>query len=92
MASRPLKWRILAVVNGVDLPTNGEATTTRAGPLQEFLMSPGSEAEVRRGVNLLGLLRAHSRPACLDRAPGVTFTTPSRRRSLNVIEPLEYSA
>lgn len=51
MASRPSKWRILAVINGVDLPTNGEATATRAGPLQEFLVSPGSEAEVRRAAD-----------------------------------------
>ena len=57
MASRPSKWRILSVINGVDLPTNGEATTTRAGPLQEFLALPGSEAEVRRAANRVGLLR-----------------------------------
>ena len=57
MASRPAKWRILAVTNGVDLPTNGEATTSRPGPLQEFADLAASEAEVRRAASLLGLLR-----------------------------------
>ena len=63
MASRPAKWRILAVTNGVDLPTNGEATPSRPGPLQEFADLAASEAEVRRAARLLGLLRqipAHS--------------------------------
>ncbi len=46
MASRPAKWRILAVTNGVDLPNTGEATPSRPGPLQEFADLAASEAEV----------------------------------------------
>ncbi len=46
MASRPAKWRILAVTNGVDLPNTGEATPSRSGPLQEFADLAASEAEV----------------------------------------------
>ena len=57
MASRPAKWRILAVTNGVDLPTTGEATPSRSGPLQEFADLGASEAEVRHTANLLGLSR-----------------------------------
>ncbi len=57
MASRPAKWRILAVTNGVDLPTNGEGLSPRPGPLHEFADSAGVEAEVRPTISLLGLLR-----------------------------------
>lgn len=57
MASRPAKWRILAVTNGVDLPTTGEATPSKSGPLQEFADLGASEAEVRHTAILLGLSR-----------------------------------
>ena len=46
MASRPSKWRVLAVTAGVDLPTNGEYTASGAGPLQEFADPAWNEAEV----------------------------------------------
>ena len=46
MASRPSKWRVLAVTAGVDLPTNGEYTASGAGPLQEFVDPAWNEAEV----------------------------------------------
>ena len=46
MASRPSKWRVLAVTAGVDLPTNGEYNASGAGPLQEFADPTWNEAEV----------------------------------------------
>lgn len=50
MASRPSKWRVLAVINGVDLPSNGETSASGPGPLQEFAEPTYNEAEVRRTV------------------------------------------
>ncbi len=46
MASRPSKWRILAVFGGLDLDAVGENKEATCGAMQEFVDLAGSSAEV----------------------------------------------
>lgn len=47
MASRPSKWRILAVFGGLDLDAAGENKEPTCGAMHEFTDLAGSSAEVR---------------------------------------------
>ncbi len=47
MASRPVRWRILAVFGGLGLDAGEEGKDWHCGALQEFTDLAGSEAEVR---------------------------------------------
>ena len=46
MASRPTRWRILAVYDGVGVDDGQDARSLPIGVLQEFMDLAGSEAEV----------------------------------------------
>lgn len=46
MASRPLKWRILAVFGGLDLDAVEDNTEPTCGAMQEMTDLAGSSAEV----------------------------------------------
>ncbi|CAK0786305.1 hypothetical protein CVIRNUC_009518 [Coccomyxa viridis] len=87
MASRPSKWRVLAVTAGVDLPTNGEYTASGAGPLQEFADPAWNEAEVEvltdSAVVGLGAKIASWMPNMVYISAGASPSLPGSSSTLN---------
>jgi hypothetical protein len=52
MASRPSKWRILAVFGGLDLDAIEDVKEPTCGAMQEFTDLAGSSAEVCKFAGL----------------------------------------